>query len=168
MKWKPRESQVFAEARNRKRTHSLVALLSCLLLAACGDNQMAFFKGDDPSQSVSLVREQSYAGGPWQTSLIVAADSRCQRRYPLETLSADQLRIDVYRPEAGVYIFFADKRWHVTSLESCAFQTYEKPPPEPGELIGSFQVESGLLRFVGKLSDGKSSDGVAPASPAGR
>ena len=83
-------------------------------------------------------------------------------------MSADQLRIDVYRPEVGVYIFFADRRWHVTSLESCAFQTYEKPPPEPGELIGSFQVESGLLRFVGKGSGGRSSGGVAAAPAGGR
>ncbi|MCF8184150.1 MAG: hypothetical protein K9J43_04160 [Polynucleobacter sp.] len=129
---------------------------------------MAFFKGDDPSQSISLVREQSYAGGPWQSTLIVAADPRCQRRYSLKTLTADQLRIDVYRPEAGVYIFFADRRWHVTSFENCAFQTYEKPPPEPGELIGSFQVESDLLRFVGKSSGGRSSRGVAAAPEVGR
>lgn len=137
----------------QRRTNRRVIWLSVFLLSACGDSQMAYFNGSDHSQSVSLVREQAYLSGPWQTTLVVAADPLCQRRYPLNSLSADQIKIDVYRPEPGVYILDTGQRWYVTELQNCEFQAYKKPPPAPGELIGAFKVEEGRLSFSNVASN---------------
>lgn len=153
----------FATTPFQRRTNRLVIWLSVFLLSACGDNQMAYFNGSDHSQSVSLVREQAYLSGPWQTTLVVAADPLCQRRYPLNSLSADQIRIDVYRPEPGVYILDTGQRWYVTELQNCEFQAYKKPPPVPGELIGGFNVENGTLSFSNAASN-RSSVGAATKS----
>ena len=144
----------------------LAMLLSILLLGACGDSQMAYVSGDDNSHSISLIREQSWLGGPWQTTLIVAAIPRCQRRYPLEGLAADELRMDVYRPEPGVFILRAGQRWYVTETQYCGFQAYKKPPPEPGELIGGFQVQNDKLRYLDKAPAKASPRGIAPAPAA--
>ena len=132
------------------RLTRLAILLSTLALGACGDTQMAYFSGDDRAQTVSLVREQTWLGGPWQTTLIVANSQKCQRRYPLEGLSASELGVDVYRPESGVFILNTGKRWYVTELQNCGFQAYKKPPPEPGEISGNFQMQDANPRFVPK------------------
>ncbi|MBP9227119.1 MAG: hypothetical protein IT510_03895 [Sulfuritalea sp.] len=143
---------MFSGTRTRDGLARLAILLSTLLVVACGDTQMAFFSGDDRAQTVSLVREQAWFGGPWQTTLIVANSPKCQRRYSLEGLSADELGMDVYRPEPSVFIFNTGKRWYVTELQNCGFQTYKKPPPEPGEIIGNFRMQDGNSRFLAKNS----------------
>ena len=136
----------------RGRLRRLAILLATLALGACGDTQMAYISGDDRAQTVSLVREQAWLGGPGQTTLIVANSQKCQRRYPLEGLSASEMGLDVYRPESGVFILNTGKRWYVTELQNCGFQAYKKPPPEPGELIGNFQMQDGNSRFVAKAT----------------
>jgi len=121
-----------------------------LLISACGDSQQAFFNINDRGQSLALVRDQAYIGGPWQTALVVAGLPQCQRRYPIDGLSANKVHLDVYRPEPGVFILNAGKRWYVTELQYCGFQSYQEPPPEPGELIGSFRVKNNALQFTSK------------------
>ena len=131
----------------------LAVLCSSLLLGACGDSQLAFVTEGDPGQSLSVIREQAYLGGPWQTTLIVAGTPRCQRRYPLPGKATRQFTMDVHRPQPGVFILKADNAWYVTELQECGFQAYKAPPPAPGELAGRFEVTDGDLRYV-------------PASPA--
>jgi hypothetical protein len=121
-----------------------------LLLSACGDNQQAFLNIGDRGQSLAVVRDQAYWGGPWRTEVIIANLPQCQRRYPVEGLDADKIRLDVYQPEPGVFILNAGKRWYVTELQSCAFQSYQEPPPEPGEMVGSFRVKNNALQFMRK------------------
>jgi hypothetical protein len=94
--------------------------------------------------------------------LIVASTPRCQRRFPLEGLADNELRMDVYRAEPGVLILNIGKRWYVTELQSCGFQAYKIPPPEPGELIGNFQVKNGNLVYLAKPAAGRAT--VAPAA----
>lgn len=153
---------VLNKVPSQRRIRQIVIVLSGMLLGACGNNQMAYFNGSDHSQSVSLVREQVYLSGPWQTTLVVGADPLCQRRYPLEELSGDQLKIDVYQPETGVYILDTGKRWYVTELQSCEFQAYKRPPPAPGELIGSFKAENGALSYL-NMAASRNSGTNAPA-----
>lgn len=143
---------MFSGTRIQDGLTRIAILLSTLMLGACGDTQMAFFSGDDRAQTVSLVREQAWLGGPWQTTLIVANSQKCQRRYPLEGLSASELGMDVYRPEPGVFILNTGKRWYVTELQNCGFQAYKKPPPEPGELVGNFQMHGDKSRFLAKAA----------------
>jgi hypothetical protein len=122
------------------------------LLAACGSNQMAYYSDDARAHTLSVVREQSYLGGPWQTTLVVAATPRCQKRHALDSLVADSIRVDVYRPEPGVYILSAGKRWYVTELQTCAFQAYKVAPPQPGEAVGRFEVRKDVLEFIADKS----------------
>lgn len=138
-----------------------------VLLSACGKSQHAFFYTHDPEQSLTIVRDQAYAGGPWESALTVAGLPHCQRRYVLKDFVSDRFKINVYQPGPGVFILNADKRWYVTSLESCAFQAYQTPPPEPGNLVGSFSVENGQLRYSA-TSTAKSGQekGEAAATPA--
>jgi hypothetical protein len=121
-----------------------------LLLSACGDNQQAFLNIGDRGQSLAVVRDQAYWGGPWRTEVIIANLPQCQRRYPVEGLDADKIRLDVYQPEPGVFILNAGKRWYVTELQNCGFQFYQDPPPEPGEMVGSFRVKNNALQFTSK------------------
>jgi hypothetical protein len=125
-------------------------LFSALLLSACGGNQMASFEIGGGDHSISIIREQAYLGGPWETALIVAEVPRCQRRYPLKGMAADKIRVVVHRPEPGVFILNAGKRWYVAELQSCGFQMYQEPPPEPGEMVGTFQVKDGVLSYLAK------------------
>ena len=127
-------------------------LLWVLLLAGCGDTQTAFVSEGNPDQSISLIREQSHLGGPWKSTLIVAGLPQCQRRYALQEADADNIRIDVYRPGPGYYILKSGKRWDVVEIGSCGYQTYKTPPPEPGELAGSFEISDGKLRYAAKAS----------------
>jgi hypothetical protein len=128
----------------------LAILLSALLLGACGNTQMASLEAGGGNHSISVIREQAYLGGPWETALVVADMPRCQRRYPLKGMAADKIKVVVYRPEPGVFILNAGKRWYVVELQSCGFQMYQEPPPEPGEVIGTFQVKDGELLYSAK------------------
>jgi hypothetical protein len=131
-----------------RHPRNLAMLLLGTLLAACGGSQLAFLTEGDSDHSLTIERRQSYARAPWETDLIVAGMPECQRRYPLEGLTGEALRIDVYRPEPGIYILAAGQRWFVAELKQCGFQQYRQPPPEPGERIGAFEVTQGALRYI--------------------
>jgi len=139
---------MFSRMNLQNKFKRIAPVLFTLLLSACGNSQQAFFTINDRGQSLALVRDQAYLGGAWQTTLVIAGLPQCQRRYPLDQLSADKIRLDVYRPEPGVFILNAGKRWYVTELQSCGFQSYQEPPPEPGELMGSFRVKNDALEFT--------------------
>lgn len=158
----------FAGPRIHERLTAFALLLSTVMLGACGDTQMAFLGGDVGGQSLSLVREQAYLGGPWQTTLVVAGSPRCQRRFPLGGLAANEFSLDVYHPEAAVFILNVDKRWYVTELQDCGFQLYQRPPPEPGQLVGSFQMKNNKLRYVAKASAKPTPGGATGMSASGQ
>lgn len=125
-------------------------LLFCgllLLLAGCGANQFAYLDSGS-GQTLSVVREQSYLGGPWKSTLISAATPRCQKRHALEGMVEGDFQLKVYRPEAGVYILNAGPRWFVTELQNCEFQAYRTPPPFPGDAVGRFEVRNSTLEFI--------------------
>lgn len=125
----------------------LLALLSILALTACGDTQQASYMVTDARHSLTLSRQQNIAGGEWTTDLIVAHVPDCQRRHAMPALTGDKVKLDVYRPEPGVFILNFGKQWYVTELKSCAFQPFKTPPPEPGDLIGGFAIRDGKLEY---------------------
>lgn len=140
----------FPTMRSRDEVKKFALLLSIMLLGACGDTQTAFVSEGNADQSISVIREQAHAGGSWRSTLIVAGMPQCQRRFALQDGATDHFRIDVYRPGPGLYILNAGKRWDVVELTSCGYQTYKTPPPEPGELVGSFEMADGRLRYSAK------------------
>lgn len=157
-----------AAMRSRQAARRLAILCSAALLGACGDSQLAFVTEGDPGQSLSVIREQAYLAGPWQTTLIVAGTPRCQRRYPLPGKTTGQFAMDVHRPQPGVFILKADNNWYVTELQDCGFQAYKKPPPAPGELAGRFEVSDGELRYVPATAGRFATSGTSRSRAAGR
>lgn len=137
----------------------IAIVLSALLLGACGDTQTAYVGDGDNRQSLSVIREQTYLGGPWRTTLVVAAVPQCQRRYSIEA-AGDDFAMAVHRPAPGIYILESGKRWYVVELPTCSFQPYKAPPPEPGARVGGFDVKDATLRYVA-VASGK------PAAAAG-
>lgn len=145
----------------------LAILLSAGLLGACGDSQTAFVSDGDGDHSLSVIREQAYFSGPWQTTLIVAGVPRCQRRYPLPERATGEFSVDVYRPGPGVFILDAgDRRWYVAELQDCGFQAYKSPPPEPGELAGSFAIRGKVLAYSAKPAAGNTAASALRAGAA--
>ncbi len=124
-----------------------LTLCTMPMLAACGGSQFAYLD-EGGGLTLSVVREQSYLGGPWKSTLVSAASPRCQKRHALEGLTEDGFQLKVFRPEAGVYILNAGKRWYVTELRNCEFQEYKAPPPFPGDALGRFEVRNAVLEYV--------------------
>lgn len=139
----------------------LAILLSALLLGACGDTQTAYVSEGDSRQSLSVIREQAYLGGPWRTTLVAAAVPQCQRRYSIEEAAGRQFAIAVHRPAPGMFILDAGQRWYVVELPTCSFQPYKTPPPEPGERAGGFEIRDGTLRYVAAAPHQPVAAGVA-------
>jgi hypothetical protein len=125
----------------------VLPLLSLIFLAACGDTQNAAYLIAGGQHSLTLTRQQAYLGSDWDTDLVVARYPDCQRLYPLKGVVTDKIKLDVYRTEPGVFILNAGKRWYVTETQTCRFEQYKEAPPEPGDLIGSFQVKDGVLAY---------------------
>jgi hypothetical protein len=140
----------------------LVPLLSVLMLAACGDKQNAAYLIAGGQHSLTLTRQQAFIGSDWDTELVVARFPDCQRLYPLKGVVSDKIKMDVYRTEPGVFILNAGKRWYVTETQTCRFEQYKEPPPEPGDLIGSFQILDGDLVY----KDLEQKKPVAPPAPS--
>ena len=128
----------------------ILALLSVLTLAGCGDTQYAAYMMGSGNHSLSLTREQEFVWADWDTYLIVARYPECQRRYPLKGIVSDRIKMDLYRVSPGVFILNAGKRWYVTETATCRFEQYKEPPPEPGELIGTFQIIDEKLQYNDK------------------
>jgi hypothetical protein len=67
-----------------------------------------------------------------------------------------------------VFILNSGKNWYVTELQNCGFQAYKKPPPEPGELIGNFQMQNDKLRYLAKAAAKPAAGGAARPPAAAR
>jgi len=128
----------------------VLPLLSILVLAACGDTQHAAYLIAGAQHSLTLTRQQDFAGSEWNTELIVARFPDCQRRYFLTGMVGDKVKVDVYRTEPGVFILNSDKHWYVTETGTCRFEQFKVPPPAPGDLVGSFLVKDGTLDYKSK------------------
>lgn len=135
--------------RNLLRGFGATVVLS--LLAACGGSEFAYMD-EGGGKSLTIVREQSYFHGPWHTTLVSAAMSRCAQRHPLPAITGDSFQVHVFRPEPGVYILKSGTQWFVTELQTCNFQTYKAPPPFPGEAVGRFEAGAGRIEYIPEKS----------------
>ena len=140
---------------------NLLILLPVLLLGACGDTQQAAYLIGGSQHSLTLTRQQDFAGAEWNTELVVAHIPECQRRYFLTGRIGDTVKLDVYRAEPGVFILNQGKHWFVTETKTCLFQEFKVPPPEPGELVGGFVLTDGKLAY--KSREAAAAGAVSPA-----
>jgi hypothetical protein len=123
-------------------------LLLMLFLAGCA-KEPAGYQIAGGNLSITIERVQSYFwSNGWELNLIVQRNPDCQRRHALKPTTGDKVRVDLYSPEPAVYILKQGKRWYVTELRNCGFDTFKEPPPEPGELVGTFQEKDGVFKFV--------------------
>ncbi|MDP2822313.1 MAG: hypothetical protein Q8O52_06500 [Sulfuritalea sp.] len=141
----------------------VLPLLSILVLAGCGDTQHAAYLIAGAQHSLTLTRQQAFMASDWDTELVVARFPDCQRRYLLTGVVGDKLKMDVYRTEPGVFILNTGKRWYVTETKTCRFEQFKEAPPEPGDLIGSFQVRDGKLDY--KSQEAPAAAGAAAPAP---
>ncbi len=145
-----------------KRTRWIALFFILIGLAGCGSQQVGY-QITDRHHSISVTRAQQYPGARWDTWLVVSRFPECQRRYELAK-SGDKFKLDLYRVEPGVFIANQGKAWYVMETKECRQQKYDAPPPEPGELIGTFQVKDDALVYVNK--EAKPAD--AAAAPAAK
>lgn len=122
---------------------------AALILAGCG-SQQAGYQITDRNHSLSISRDQQYPGSDWTNHLIVSRFPECQRRYKLKESNTKNFKMDVYLVEPQVFILNHGKRWYIAETKTCQWQQYEAPPPEPGELIGTFQTKEEELTWIDK------------------
>ena len=124
-----------------------ILLSFAVMLAACSAEPAAYLiAGNEVSLTVERTRPNFWTKD-WQLSLIVSRLPDCQRRYHLKPASG-AVEVELYKPQDGVYIVHQGKHWYVTELKTCRFDTFQEPPPEPGDLIGSFKESGGVFVFV--------------------
>jgi hypothetical protein len=122
--------------------------LLVLLVSGCAKEPAAYhIAGSEIAITVERIKPYVWTSG-WELDLIVRQHPNCQRRHHLKPTKSDKLKVEVYTPQRGVFILRQAKRWYVTDLRTCDMQTFPDPPPEPGELVGSFMVKEGEFKFV--------------------
>lgn len=122
-------------------------LLLPLVLAGCVIEPAGYLiEGGDHSLTVERRKPYFWSTG-WELDLIVARYPECQRRYPLKK-AGEKVRVDLYSPEPGLFIFNQNSRWYVAETRDCRMQQFEVEPPEPGDYLGSFRVKSEVFGFV--------------------
>ncbi|WIM05386.1 MAG: hypothetical protein OHM77_11960 [Candidatus Nitricoxidivorans perseverans] len=127
---------------------TLLLPFTVMLLAACSKEPAAYMiSGSEIAITVERIRPYFWSSG-WDMDLIARQHPNCQRRHHLKPTSGDKVKVDVFSPERGVFILRQGKRWYVTDLRTCGFDTFKEPPPEPGELIGTFREKDGTFQFV--------------------
>lgn len=123
--------------------------MALLALAGCAKEPAGYMITPGGELSITIEREKPYVWSKgWELKLIARHDPACQRRYPMKPTTSDKVTVELYTPERGVFILRQGKRWYVTDLRTCGFETYPEPPPEPGDLVGVFKEKDGVFKFV--------------------
>jgi hypothetical protein len=124
-----------------------IAVLA-LVLSGCAKEPAAYLiSGSDIAITVERIKPNFWSSG-WELDLIARQHPSCQRRHHLKPTKSDKVKVEVYTPARGVFILRQGKRWYVTDLRTCAMEPFADPPPEPGELVGTFMEKDGEFKFV--------------------
>ena len=132
-----------------KTTLMLSACAAALLLSACAREEAAsYLVGGDQRHSLSLLRETYPWSSGWDMKLVTTNSPNCLRRHPLKEADDTDFKVELFRPEEGVFILRQADNWYVTEMGKCQLQQFKAPPPVPGERIGQFVEKDGALAFV--------------------
>jgi hypothetical protein len=122
--------------------------LASLVLAGCKSETVSFLlAGSDAALTLERRKPYFWSEG-WELDLVARNNPQCQRRHRLKPAGNGVFKVEVFMAEPTVFIVRQAKRWYVTDLRTCQLQQFKEEPPEPGELVGAFQVKGGVLRFV--------------------
>jgi hypothetical protein len=125
-------------------------ILPCILLlvAGCAREPAAYLiSGSEIAITVERIKPNFWSSG-WELDLVARQHPNCQRRHHLKPTKSEKVRVEVYTPQRGVFILRQGKRWYVTDLRTCALEAFADPPPEPGDLVGTFMEKDGEFKFV--------------------
>jgi hypothetical protein len=137
--------------------------LLALCVAGCAKEPAAYhIAGSEIAITVERIKPYVWSSG-WELDLIVRQHPNCQRRHHMKPTKSDKLKVEVYTPQRGVFILRQAKRWYVTDLRTCDMQTFPDPPPEPGELVGTFMVKDGEFKFVENQDRSAKGEGATEA-----
>ncbi|MBI5784122.1 MAG: hypothetical protein HZA64_01585 [Rhodocyclales bacterium] len=137
--------------------------LLVLLVSGCAKEPAAYhIAGSEIAITVERIKPYFWSSG-WELDLIVRQHPNCQRRHHMKPTKSDKLKVEVYTPQRGVFILRQAKRWYVTDLRTCAMETFQDPPPEPGERVGAFTVKDGEFKFVPSQDRAATDNGAAEA-----
>jgi hypothetical protein len=137
--------------------------LLVLLVAGCAKEPAAYMiSGTEISITVERTQPNFWTSG-WQLDLIARQHPNCQRRHHMKPTTGASVKVELYSPERGIFILRQGKRWYVTDLRTCAMDTFKEPPPEPGELVGTFMVKDGEFKFVENKDRAAKGEGSAEA-----
>jgi hypothetical protein len=134
-----------------------------LFLAACAKEPAAYeIAGSEISITVERTKPYFWTPG-WELDLVARQHPNCQRRHHMKPTKNDKAKVEVYSPERGIFILRQSNRWYVTDLRTCGFDTFKEPPPEPGELMGTFMEKDGVFKFVDNADRAAKGDTSAEA-----
>jgi hypothetical protein len=137
--------------------------LLALSVTGCAKEPAAYhISGSEIAITVERIKPNFWSSG-WELDLIARQHPNCQRRHHLKPTKSDKVKVEVYSPQRGVFILRQAKRWYVTDLRTCDLQAFPDPPPEPGELVGSFMVKDGEFKFVENQDHSAKGEGAAEA-----
>ncbi len=132
-----------------RKSMTILACTAALLLSACAREEAASYTIDgDQNHSLSLLREIYPWSSGWEVKLVTTNSPACLRRHPLLETPETDFRVELFRPEEGVFILRQGDNWYVTEMGQCRFQQFKAPPPAPGGRMGEFVERKGKLVFV--------------------
>ncbi len=132
---------------SRRAATAALALIAALAGGCRSDSASYMING--PELSLTLIVDQNYLwDDEWQLGLLTTRQPDCMRRHNLQPAPLDGLKLDVYQAADGAYIVKQGNNWYIAETKKCQLQRFKAPPPEPGELRGSFEFKDGKLTFV--------------------
>lgn len=98
--------------------------------------------------------------------MVVSGQPTCMRRHHIRPVSwGANFKIELYRSLEGNFILHQGKRWYAAETGQCQLQQYKDGPPvEPGDLLGTFAVVDGSLKF--KPAPAPETAPAPPAAPS--
>lgn len=127
----------------------LISLLALAVLSGCKGDTASYRIGDSRDHALTLIRNKPYPWSKaWELEVVVSNAPVCLRRHRLKDAPEADPELALHVPELGAFILRQGKRWYVAEMGACDLQEFKTPPPEPGELIGSFKTKDGAFRFI--------------------
>jgi hypothetical protein len=144
----------------------LLALVVTTLTGCKGDATSYSLEESSTDKAITIVRDQPWPWSDWEVTVIITNAPDCARRYLMTKTSTEgSFKLDLYQSYEGGYIMSLRKKWYVTDFTKCQFQAYKEPPPEPGDLLGSFREQGGDFTFVAN-KDTAAKETVSPGVAA--